>query len=198
MKKHLLFSALLITSLCVQLTAQTTITTWYVIPPTSGCNGVWAVDASQVATDCGSGPFMYNMNPPGCVNLSGPTVADTTYWQLCAFPCNLTIVDSQGMTCICGTGTSVGQEENSTQRITTTYPNPSTSSAGWNILLREPGNNVVVNIYNSLGQLVSAQSSDNAEQIFRVDTSTLEAGNYIAEIAVNGAPPYRQQLILTN
>ena len=197
MKKTLLSAALLLLVLCTKLSAQTTITTWYVIPPTNGCNGVWAVDASQLGSGCGTGPFTYQMNPMGCVQLAGPTVADTTFLPLCAFPCDFTMIDAQGTVCICGTGTSVGEEENSVERITTSYPNPSTSENGWNILLDSPGNAVTVNIYNAFGQLVSTQSSDNAEQIFHVDTSMLTAGTYFTETIVNGASPYRQKLILT-
>lgn len=196
MKKSLLFSALLCLFFTCGLSAQTTtITTWYVIPPTSGCNGVWAVDASEAG--CGSAPFTYNMNPPGCVQMTGPTVADTTYWTLCAFPCNLTIIDAQGAMCICSTGTMTQVDLLSQNQIITTYPNPATTASGWNIWLDEPGSNVMVNIYNSVGQLVSTQSSDNAEQIFHVSTSDLSAGTYFAETSVNGAEPYRQKLILT-
>ncbi len=194
MTKTLLSAVILLLLFCAKINAQTTITTWYVIPPTSGCNGVWAVDA--VAAGCGSGPFQYIMNPMGCVQMSGPTVADTTYWTLCAFPCNLTIVNSQGLMCICGTGTQTGIEQ-SAEHITTTYPNPANTTSGWNILLHQPGETVTVNIYNSLGQVVLSEDHSQSEQIVHVDLSSLVAGTYTAQVAVNGAVAYTQQLVVT-
>ncbi len=195
MKKTLLSAVLLLLLFCAKINAQTVIPTWYIIPPTSGCNGVWAVQAS--AAGCGGNVTTYNMNPPGCVIMGGPTVVDTTYWSLCAFPCTVTMVNSVGQMCICSTGTMTGYPEISATRIVTTYPNPCTTVSGWNVWLQQPGENVTVNIYNSLGQLVLTQTNSAAEQIVHVDTSTLAAGTYSAEITVNGATPYNQQLIIT-
>ncbi len=195
MKKTLLASALLLIALSTRLSAQTTIPTWYIIPPTSGCNGVWAVDASILGA-CGQ-IMTYNMSPPGCVQLAGNVVADTMFWPLCNFPCDLTMIGPNGGTCICGTGTILDLEPTSVEKIVTTYPNPSSSENGWNILLNEPGSCVTVNIYNTFGQLVSTQSSDNSEQILHVNTSLLSAGTYFTETIVDGAAPYRQKLILT-
>jgi hypothetical protein len=199
MKKNLLSAVILLLLFCAKINAQTTITTWYVIPPTNGCNGVWAVDASQFGGGCGSGPFTYNMNPMGCVNMANPTiVADTLCWSLCAFPCDLTIIDMQGNMCICGTGTVTDAPEHSSDRITTTYPNPATTTSGWNILLHQPGEHVTVSIYNSLGQLVVCENHSQADQIVHVDISSLVAGTYIAQVSVNGAASYNQQLVITH
>lgn len=195
MKKTLLTSALLLIVLCTKLSAQTTIPTWYIIPPTSGCNGVWAVDAS-VYGSCGA-VTSYIMNPMGCVQITNNTVADTTYWVLCSFPCNLTMMGPSGIACICGTGTVTDVEQNSAEHIVTAYPNPSTTETGWNILLDAPGSSVVVNIYNAFGQLVTTQSSGCSEQIFHVTTNTLVPGTYFTETRVNGAALYRQKLVIT-
>lgn len=195
MKKLLLTSAMLLLSLCLELSAQTPITTWYIIPPTSGCNGVWAIDYSQAG--CGS-TYLFNPSfPVACGSFTG-SVADTMFIQLCSMPCDLTVVDMNGNICgFCGTGTSTGVGTLSQEHIITTYPNPATSAGGWNVWIDEPGSAVTVNIYNAFGQLVSTQSSANAEQVFHVDASDLPAGTYFTEIMVNGATPYRQKLILT-
>jgi hypothetical protein len=194
MNKSLLSAVTLLLLFCAKINAQTTVSTWYIIPPTSGCNGVWAVDALTYGP-CSFGA-QYTMNPMGCVQLGGPTVADTTYLTLCAFPCDLYFVNSQGGACICGTGTQLEILE-STQSILTTYPNPANTSSGWNVWMHQTGENVTVNIYNTLGQLVLTQETSGAEQIVHVDTSTLSAGTYSAAISVNGAVPYDQQLIIT-
>ncbi len=195
MKLILRVSTLLLIVLCTKLSAQTTIPTWYIIPPTSGCNGVWAVDAS-VYGSCGA-VSSYIMNPIGCVQLTSNTVADTTYWALCSFPCDLTMMGPNGIACICGTGTTTDVAQTSSEKIITAYPNPSTTNNGWNIVLREPGNSVTINIYNTTGQLVSVQSSENTEQIFHVNCDMLPPGTYFTETVVNGAQEYRQKLIIT-
>lgn len=196
MTKTLLTISVLVLLGATRLSAQTVINTWYVIPPTSGCNGVWAVDASQFGS-CGTGPFQYNMNPMGCVQMTSNTAADTVYWNLCAFPCDLTIVDMSGNVCICGTGTTTDAPEHSADRIVTTYPNPATAAGGWNVLLHQPGENVTVSIYNSLGQLVISEQQERAGQIVQVDISSLTAGMYTTQISINGAAAYTQQLAVT-
>lgn len=196
MNKTLLSAFTVLLLFCVKIHAQTTtVTTWYIIPPTSGCNGVWAVDALTYGP-CSAGA-QYNMNPMGCVQLGGPTVADTTYLPLCAFPCDLTLINSQGQMCICSTGTVTDAPLHSSERVLTTYPNPATTAGGWNVLLHQPGENVTVNIYNSLGQLVVSQNHSQADQIVHVDISSLVAGTYTAQISVNGAVSYNQQLVVT-
>lgn len=195
MKKTLLSAVILLLLLGAKISAQTTVTTWYIIPPTSGCNGVWAVDAITYGP-CSIGAS-YNMNPMGCVQLGGPTVADTTYLPLCAFPCDLTFVNSQGGTCICSTGQIMDAPQHSTERILTTYPNPTTTTSGWNVLLHQAGENVTVNIFNSLGQLVVSENHERADQIVHIDISALVAGTYTAQVSVNGAVTYNQQLVVT-
>lgn len=196
MKKHLLIAALVLLTIPAHLSAQTAITTWYIIPPTNGCNGVWALDASAFAA-CSVGPFVATQNPNGCVGPGQTQIADTVYWSLCAFPCDVTITDSNGGVCTCMTGTMTNTDETSAQHIVTTYPNPVSTSSGWNVWLHQPGENVTVNIYNSLGQVVLTQQNSGAAQIVHVDISTLVAGTYTAQISVNDAVSYNQQLIVT-
>lgn len=192
MKKTLLSAVILLLLFCAKINAQTTITTWYIIPPTSGCNGVWAVDLSQAT--CG---VTYNYSPVMCAQWGGTTVADTLFIPLCSMPCTLTAVDINGNVCgTCSTGTMTGIETSSAG-IFTTYPNPATTQAGWNIMLRQPGENVTVNIYNTLGELVLSENHSQADQIVHVDISSLTAGTYVAEISVNDAVAYNQQLMIT-
>lgn len=195
MKTTLLASTLLLILFCTKISAQITVPTWYIIPPTSGCNGVWAVDAS-IYGSCGN-VTSYIMNPMGCVQMTNNTVVDTTYWTLCSFPCDLTMMGPSGIACICGTGTITDVEPTSAEHIITAYPNPSSSETGWNILLDAPGAAVEVNIYNAIGQLVTTQSAICSEQIFHINTTMLLPGTYFTETRVNGAAEYRQKLIIT-
>lgn len=196
MKKLLPFFLLLF---CASSKAQTTttITTYYVIPPTSGCNGVWAVQNSGFGA-CASGVTTYIMNPNGCMTFTGATYSgDTAFLPLCAFPCDLTVMDGNGNVCICGTGTTTGIVNQTAAAVLTTYPNPATTVEGWNVWMHQPGNAVTVSIFNSLGQKVSMQSAENASEIFHVDTSALLPGTYVAEIVVNNSGMLRQKLVIT-
>ncbi len=81
--------------------SQTIINTYYVIPPTSGCNGVWAMENFQLY--CG-GIFSTKMNPFGCTNItSGSIVGDTLFLELCSIPCEMQVTTDSGMICFCGT-----------------------------------------------------------------------------------------------
>ncbi|HLG04489.1 MAG TPA: T9SS type A sorting domain-containing protein [Bacteroidia bacterium] len=171
----------------------TTITTYYVIAPTSGCNGVWAINNIQFSA-CSGGT--YSMYPFGCAILNGPVSGDTMFLQLCAFPCDIDMINSSGGACICGTGTTVGVDDPANEAVFTTYPNPSNSETGWNIWFQQPGNNVEVVIYNSVGQLMAIQKNNSAPSVLPVNTSALCAGTYLVEIRVNGGI-LRQRLVLT-
>jgi hypothetical protein len=177
------------------LYSQINVTTYYVVPPTSGCNGVWAVSNSQSAS-CVGPNSSYNMNPLGCVQISGPVSGDTVFWPLCAFPCDLVMINSLGISCVCNTGTTTGFENPADLAVLTTYPNPATSADGWNIWFHEQGNAVTVSIYNAFGQLVSREESASAPQVLHVETAGLAVGTYIAEIAVDGGVRH-ERLVLT-
>jgi hypothetical protein len=193
MKKSLLITGFLL-SFILTSKAQTNITTWYIIPPTSGCNGVWAIDQTQ--SSCGS-TYLFNPSfPTACGSFLG-AVADTMFIQLCSMPCDLTILDSSGVICgFCGTGTTTDVGEQSSTHIVTTYPNPATTTEGCNIWLQPDAQTVSVNIYNAFGQLVLTQSAANTESIFHVNTSSLSAGTYFSEVIVNDAAPFRQMLVM--
>lgn len=187
---------LLLAFLAVAGKAQfTTITTYYILPPTSGCNGVWAINAPQAG--CGS-TYSFNPNfPMNCANW-GPTVGDTLYLQLCSMPCDLTVMDQNAVMCgFCATGTMTALETPLYSALITTYPNPATTAEGWNLWLDKTGNVVEIKIYNSCGQLVQAEREENALQLYHIATNSLLPGNYIAEIKINGTV-HHQKLVLTN
>ncbi len=82
--------------------ASAQIVTYYVVPPTSGCNGIWAV--SGMTMNCGSPPYTYTMDPMGCAEMLGWTSdGDTLFIPLCAMPCSLIITNSDAIEC---TGTT--------------------------------------------------------------------------------------------
>lgn len=81
--------------------SQTSINTYYYIPPTSGCNGVWALQNFEAV--CHS-PYVVAANPDSCTDFrAGTIVGDTLFLPLCDFPCTLYVTTDSGGVCICGT-----------------------------------------------------------------------------------------------
>jgi hypothetical protein len=175
--------------------AQTTLTTYYIIPPTSGCNGVWAVNAASPGW-CGPGTT-WIFSPIMCGQM-GPTVGDTLYIQLCSIPCNVAFSDFNGPCAICGTGTTTGTNSPaSNPEIITTYPNPSSTGEGWNLMLNSTGKNLQIKIYNSCGQLVMQQEEKSAPGILHIDTGTLSTGTYTVEVVVDQSSVLHEKMVLT-
>ncbi|MCU0434876.1 MAG: T9SS type A sorting domain-containing protein [Bacteroidia bacterium] len=186
MKKLLLFLSFLS---CSFLHSQT-ITTYYVIPPTSGCNGVWAIDAIQLA--CGQ---QYLFTPSGCANFSPTVVADTAYFQLCSIPCSLTVIGLNGICGICGTPLTTGQHE-VPSAVFTTYPNPATAQSGYTIVTSQPAQEVKTEIISLAGQTVATHTQPAPTGKVVLDTSQLATGTYIVRISVDNAPPVLQKMVL--
>ena len=63
----------------------------------------------------------------------------------------------------------------------TVYPNPLPGGAALTINLAPPSSDVVVEVYNMLGQVVLARSSP-PRQFLRLDTQSLASGVYLARI----------------
>jgi hypothetical protein len=191
-KRFLQILLLLVISFGIR--AQTNITTWYIIAPTNGCNGVWAMDYSQAT--CGQS---FLLTPNGCANWNATVVADTIFWPLCSLPCDLTVCcDSLGNACaVCSTGFTTGTNNVERNPITTTYPNPTSTSDGWNILFQHPEKNVEVKIFNSIGELVAQEKSENTPEIFHVNTNSLSMGTYSVEVRINESSILHEKLIIT-
>jgi hypothetical protein len=83
--------------------SQTILTTYYVVPPTSGCDGLGAFGpASTIWQPPCSAPYTYVAEPDGCAQgaASGGAVIwfdqDTVYANLCSIPCTIIIYDVSG------------------------------------------------------------------------------------------------------
>ena len=124
--------------------------TVYMIPPTSGCNGEWAVlDSTYTSGSC-SFPT-YSTNPFFCATINHRN-GDTLFLDLCSIPCDVTITSDSGNICLASSvdfATSVIEE-----KIVDTinvYPNPNNGSFTINIKDIE---NATIEIYNISGQLI--------------------------------------------
>lgn len=98
--------AVLAALLSITAAAQITLTTYYVLPPTSGCNGLVAMGpASNMWGEGCTAPYLYVVEPSGCAQ--GPDgftpfwiSGDTVYSTLCSTPCQLSIWDASVGECV--------------------------------------------------------------------------------------------------
>lgn len=115
--------------------AQVSLTTYYVVPPTSGCNGTWAFGPYSDLWDqtgC-TGPYVYFFDPATCVDGSQfgqpvplNVVNDTIIMDLCSLPCGFQFYSAEGLCvqCICGTLTPTGVPEGASEAPQLVGPNP--------------------------------------------------------------------------
>ena len=117
--------------------AQTTLTTYYVIPPSNGCDGIWAFGPYSSLWNSCSGPYMWLFDPVGCVDsgLGQPVplnvVGDTVIMDLCSQPCDFLFYADTGLcaVCICGPLIATKVPARVGQGSGCNAPNPVLSSA---------------------------------------------------------------------
>lgn len=152
-----------------------TVNTWYVIPPTSGCNGIWAIDAT--AWPCSTSGCIYAFPSPFGCTTSIPTcdsiVADTLYIPLCSLPCNLVASCSPGPVVICGTPpppVTTGINQTAINEIRTSFSNK--------VLSIENSNSFdLIELYDISGRKILSRKSSGSKEI--VDFNSLSPQIYI-------------------
>lgn len=84
--------------------AQVSLTTYYIVPPTSGCNGLWAYGPASDLFGSGqcTGPYTYNTDPFGCAESPSSGAfppfwisGDTIYSNLCSLPCTFELTGAE-------------------------------------------------------------------------------------------------------
>lgn len=161
--------------------AQTTLTTYYVIPPTNGCDGTWAFGPySTMWADCGTAPYQWLFDPATCVDTVGVNVLlnvvnDTIVMSLCSQPCNFELYSADSGLCqtlICGIGPT-GLAAQGYGAATTISPNPVPSSAPV----------LILNTGNTSSQQVQVLDLSGRSLLVR----TLNGGR--SELDLSGIPP---------
>jgi hypothetical protein len=136
MQRFTLLLTCLLASLCSS--AQGPLTTYYIVPPTSGCNGVWAFGPySTMWATCGSAPYQWLFNPSSCVGPQGlnvplTVVNDTIMMDLCGQPCSFELYSVDIGLCLvelCDLPADPTNIQRSTQHGPTFAPNPVPRSA---------------------------------------------------------------------
>jgi SdrD B-like domain/Secretion system C-terminal sorting domain len=78
------------------------------------------------------------------------------------------------------------------------YPNPASGSVTLDWRGAELGERVVVNLYNSLGQLVKTRTLDDAASgEYKMELGDLRAGQYIVQFRLDGRPPVMKKLVVS-
>ncbi|MBP6391095.1 MAG: T9SS type A sorting domain-containing protein [Flavobacteriales bacterium] len=110
---------------------QGTLTTYYTIPPTNGCDGLWAFGPASAMYDTCPAPYMYALDPSGCAEspwgwppfwVSG----DTAYSNLCSTPCDFQVWSGNGLCqqLICGLGPTALPSAGRPAGSIVSWPNP--------------------------------------------------------------------------
>ncbi|TND09482.1 MAG: hypothetical protein FD123_1288 [Bacteroidetes bacterium] len=170
--------------------AQIVITTYYVIPPTSGCNGVWAISASQLQ----SCAMPITWSPPTCLGSTQPsTIGDTTFFSICEIPC--TIATSDG--CYASANGSTAVDEKPVLPLVLIGPNPVLAGQDITVWIDRPADHYTVSVINLLGQTVFKNDFPVSGNTFIIPTEGLGAGMYVIQMS-NGAGMVSRRVVLTN
>ena len=155
-----------------------TLNTFYMIPPTSGCNGVWALDVSPIQGPCG--PIAsYLMDP--CHDVLNATFSgDTLFLPLCSLPCNFNCVTINGCVFVCDLSLTQISNENYLSNNIQIYPNPTTDE-----LKIENGKLKIENVavYNVIGEpVLSFSCRRRSLEDEAINVSSLTPGIYFIRI----------------
>lgn len=166
--------------------SQTIVNTYYVIPPTSGCNGVWAMQNFHLYCQ---GVVNAGIDPWECTDItSGTIVGDTLFLELCSLPCQMHITTDSGMVCICGTflqnEISVNTLNEKIQLMSYNYE--------WNIKA-DLNTSSTVEIFDLVGKKVF--EGNFLKEIF-VSKNNFQAGVYV--IKVSNGNTFKQFKVVSN
>jgi hypothetical protein len=149
--------------------------TVYIIPPTSGCNGEWAVIDSAFASGLCNNPT-YSTYPWGCATVNHRN-GDTLFLDLCAIPCEFKELSADGSICmLCSIGLSTAGNTVTPLSIRehSIYPNPNDGNFRIEHLSSEDH---TLYIRTISGQLVHQQLINNSSSSIAVNN--LKKGVYL-------------------
>lgn len=149
--------------------------TYFLIPPTSGCNGIWAVEPPA---DTCVAPYMIQMIPQGCLTYNRSAI-DTIFYNLCSIPCNYSIIGGDAQVCtFCSVGPVVaGINESAISDELLIFPNPSSDK----INIRTENfteNEFTFLLYNLHGQIVKRKFCYKNNENETIELNGIENGLY--------------------
>ncbi len=161
------------------MNAQVTWPTYYVIPPSTGCDGTWAINTSSTLGSCGMTPYTYIYSPSGCGTSGASFSGDTLFIPLCAVPCNLTIVNASGQTCSCSTGSATGINESEIFKAKL-YPTILKRAENITIEFSESTSTKAIQIFDNIGR--SVENISTKERVLKHSFASYRAGIYYLSI----------------
>lgn len=188
------FTLLLAVMAGMTLRAQTTLTTYYIIPPTNGCNGVWAL--GPISSGCFSMGSTYTFNPSGCAQLNATTSGDTLFYPLCSVPCSLAVINSSsGTYCICNMNWLDADNVTAPtlQTIFTSWPNPVNSNVLH--LKSTVPLQTDVSLTDATGRIVLQQHFERLGDMETLEISCIPAGVYFLKFESPGGRPVYQRIV---
>jgi hypothetical protein len=172
--------------LATPVEAQVSLTTYWLIPPTMGCDGLWAFGpASAVMDTCPASTW--NFAPFNCVDFPGGippfpnTVGDTVIVAICSLPCTFQVTTDTGicMVCIAPVYTTAEAPAYSKSRLRIA-PNPIGSSDRELVLDGLSVTHGTLAIKNATGQTLFAK--EISQLPMAVVLPDLASGVYLVEV----------------
>lgn len=174
---------ILVFALCafLKINAQVTWPTYYVTPPTAGCNGEWAINTSSTFGSCGTTPYTYSFTPISCASTGGLTFSgDTLFVPLCSVPCNMVLMNSSGQTCSSSTGTATGIMEAGISK-SKVYPTQIKQGSNLNIEFPEAVSGKTIQIFDNTGRAI--ENIKVKDSILKYSLSKYSIGIYYISIS---------------
>ncbi len=160
--------------------------TIYMIPPSSGCNGEWAVLDTMYSFGYCPLPS-YSINPFSCATINHRN-GDTLFFDLCSIPCNVTTMSDSGnvcLTCSVDIATNVVNEKIFTQiKI---YPNPVNEWLTVSVFKKSVLGEVKIEVFDLAGKLVFSDNQLLKDEFLQVNVSSIMNGVYLFKLTFSDA-----------
>ena len=185
MKRFLVFFMLVIS---VRAYTQYTYSpnTIYMIAPTSGCNGEWAVLDTMYSLGYCQLPS-YSINPFFCATINHRN-GDTLFFDLCSIPCDVITMSDSGnvcLTCSVDFATNIIKE-----RIVTKikiYPNPVNQWLTISVIKKSILDKVKIEVFDLAGKLVFSDNQLLKDEFLQVNVSSIMNGVYLFKLTFSDA-----------
>jgi hypothetical protein len=154
--------------------------TYYFTPPTSGCNGLWAVDYQPL--ECGSAVYYYDqcsIGGPNCWQYFNQ-IGDTAFFQLCCIPCTLTIMGDSGACCSAAVFISTDIMEYNLKNSFSINPNPAHDNFTISFNEQVTMDNAQLIIYDLAGREVQQEKIRSQLSTFNFQ---LSSGIYFVQVS---------------
>ncbi len=174
-------------AMAVLVRGQSPLTTYYIVPPNAGCDGLWAFGPySTMWAACGTAPYQWMFNPTSCntpegTNMPLTVVNDTIMVQLCSLPCSFQLYSGEVGLCfveLCELPADpTGLPRKGLPAARSIAPNPVPSYAPYLVIEPPSEGNMHVSILDMTGRAHRHQTLQPGDM--RLDLGTIPQGGYM-------------------